>query len=354
MMLFYTFRIRLLLVWCLPMIFAPTNGDVLVGSMFRSIPRGIAGSCMDYDFDITTREIEHLLDKAIWVLNQLSQPVPFDELWVRRLNMAAAMFGIEYARKADYNYARDSLLDARRDDSRWKVECGDADLKWATTLGDLGYTKKKSTTPDPTSLVDTVAKYRNRGAIDIRILPGLFFSKYWSPQKDGHYEYKKALYLKSEGSEGQNPTRARFCATAGHPAAVTLWSSEWNSMLAKNLIVFCGPFLRALNLLQAKQTQMSVCDMDDAMTRAGIVLHELMHISSHLLAREPPNIDDQDIIVNGQTEKVYYFQNCVDLAQMSSSRALRNADNFRLFAEGVFLDERDWWPEGNKYWQTSR
>lgn len=94
-MLFYTPQLLLFI----SLMIAFIHGDVHVGGLFRSISSGHPASCVDRDFDSTVSQTTQLLDNAMMVLDALAQPVPREDLWIQRLNMAAAMFGIKYGKK---------------------------------------------------------------------------------------------------------------------------------------------------------------------------------------------------------------------------------------------------------------
>ncbi|KAJ5601782.1 hypothetical protein N7510_011316 [Penicillium lagena] len=179
--------------------------------------------------------------------------------------------------------ARRTLTESRDRDLRWRVECGDSDLKWATTLGRLGYPEFESKTPDPTSLVKELSRYADKeDSLDLRDFQGLFFSRYWSRKNSRHYSYRNAYYL-LPGTTGS--PESGFCASKGNPVAITLYDGEYSTMLADRFLVLCSSFFAAKSLEQAaeKVSQEAGCGLtlDDIETRAGILLHELMHISTH-------------------------------------------------------------------------
>lgn len=61
-------------------------------------------------------------------------------------------------------------------------------------------------------------------------------------------------------------------------------------------------------------------------------------------------VEDVSIPLNGKTVACLDWEECRQCANVEDrkyiERAVKNAEQYKLFAEGVFLSKVDWWPEG--------
>ncbi|KAJ5171885.1 hypothetical protein N7492_004478 [Penicillium capsulatum] len=357
--------LRLLFLIELWGLFACVWGDwspVPIGTFARTTPANLAGTCVNKGIERDIEDAKLLVGHAIDVIApMIAGTVQRDQAWINRFDMAKAMFHIEYIvvpgkknpneerlkvsrglgilREATHRYkVTQSRLQngPSRSGRRFILQCGDADLKWATKLGDLRYIGKDA----GKSLMEKVR---------LTEYPGLFFARSWSPvikagknpDKSPNYawDYKKAIYLIG----GQGSTRRSFCESIGDAAS---WQTErFRDQFdgSSSSLVLCYTYFRLKGLAAAQQMQTQVGgDLDKLTTRGGVLVHEFMHITTNNI------VTDKLISVDGVMDKAYGFRRCYALAKaernqrLEANRALLNADVYRLFAEGVYFNEVNW------------
>ncbi|KAJ5812166.1 hypothetical protein N7474_008467 [Penicillium riverlandense] len=325
------------------------------GNLFTSIPRGKDGSCYGKGINTDMRDTEMLLKEGIAVLDELIQgPVPKNHHSVRYLNMASAMFGIQYDLRKDgrlevvegqarltqakgyMENAKNLLLDPRTESARWKLECGDKDLIWASTLGDMGV-KKSQKNPDPEESLPKAVAERS-GDEEIAKYQGLFYSAYWQPfSLRSSTKWKTTLYLLPATPES---TKSGFCGT--DEAAVTFSSAK--KMGAKDYLVLCDSYFEEKSLAWAHRHVKDAESLDYFAVKAGTLVHELMHMAN------PDVVIDEDVrTATGRLVPAQRWKRCKELAEsVDDQKTVTNAETYRLFTLGVMLVEGDWWPEGYK------
>ncbi|KAJ5092544.1 hypothetical protein NUU61_007414 [Penicillium alfredii] len=260
--------------------------------------------------------------------------------------MASAMFGISYDLRQDkklqvvkgqsqlidakkyYEDAKSLLLANRSEKSRWKIECGDKDLEWASTLGDM---EVKSGKPNPESLSKAVSELA--GKEEISHYQGLFYSKFWSPKSlFGNYIWKSTKYLLPDKPE---TTKSGFCASE-----IAITSTSDVKIMAKNYLTLCDPYFARQSLTWAHSQVGAVNSLDNLPLKAGILLHELMHMTSLKVIDETATGDD------GKQHPAQTWSGCRALAKEDPQRTVTNADTYHYFALGVYFVNVNWWPEG--------
>lgn len=158
------------------------------------------------------------------------------------------------------------------------LQCGDGGIKWATTLGDLGYVK------DSQKSLTSLLRLNN--------YPGLFFSKIWSPQtkvgknKDKTpiygWDWKTAYFLKG----GVGSRSRSFCESMGQTASYERGATRHTFDATESMLVLCPGYFRAMSLRSAARMQMEAEGyLDQLVTRSGIELHELMHITTNNISK---------------------------------------------------------------------
>ncbi|KAJ5086374.1 hypothetical protein NUU61_007681 [Penicillium alfredii] len=209
----------LVLVQCLIPLLVWADPDLVkLGRLFLSIPSGEKGSCMNRDVQgVYTDAKTHLTDaiKALSVL--IRGRVDDDDYGRNMMNLASAYFGISYnsndkctlkitEKKSSLKILKQALVGGTSEMSKkWKLECTDDDLEWATTLGDLG-----NKTHPQDSLIDALKK---AGKKDYSKKKGLYIAKNLSPKtSDGVYEYQNAVYATGGDQAGPN---VEYCASTG-------------------------------------------------------------------------------------------------------------------------------------------
>lgn len=156
---------------------------------------------------------------------------------------------------------------------KWKLECTDDDLEWATTLGDLG-----DKTHPQDSLIDALKK---AGKKDYSEKKGLYIAKNLSPKtSDGVYEYQNAVYAAGGDQAGPN---VEYCASTGRSP-----NGQGKKLATvyrpSKLLVLCEKFFTWPTIAKAEELAEQEPDdkpnLDNCRTKGSILLHEVMHMIS--------------------------------------------------------------------------
>lgn len=159
------------------------------------------------------------------------------------------------------------------------MQCGDTNLNWATTLGDLGVTEPDSTTKDNTNLTNALSQQYPDKSEELSTYKGLFFSKYWSPKSSDNsetYEWQDAYYLRPGPQESTDTTT--YCKSWNAYAMTS--DGAGKKPWGPRSLVLCDAFFKLMTLSKAKALQRRAESIDQLATKAGILVHELMHIAT--------------------------------------------------------------------------
>lgn len=172
--------------------------------------------------------------------------------------------------------------------NRWRLGCGDKDLEWKTILGDLGYTKQNMmlrSIPDPTSLTKALQEDEvfQTKEVDLSKYKGVFWSKYWSKKRGGLYPIDMQYFI---GIGPNTEPKGGFFDTIGS-VATTYTGGDIHSALAQELLLLGNKFHSSRTLAHAENDINSgkTRNIEDIQTKAGHMLHELMHMSTHKLGK---------------------------------------------------------------------
>ncbi|KAJ5183301.1 hypothetical protein N7492_000917 [Penicillium capsulatum] len=331
------------------------------------IPYGHDGTCANWGIADVLGETNTLFTHAINAIDSLIKgPLPNVEESVNRLNVASAFFGILYKQQKSgelyvfkgkdnlgkvreyYTKAR-SFMNAKRTD-RWRLQCGDEDLEWKTTLGDLGYTKRNmmlQSIPDPTSLAKALQEDQSfqTKKKDISTYKGVFWSKYWSHKVGDLYPIDSQYFI---GIGPDAEPKGSFFETT-RSVGSTYTGGDTNSALAKEVLLLSKDFHSSRSLPQAEIDINSrhIRDIEDVQTRAGHLLHELMHMSTHKL-EDSEIIEDWDAV--GSDKVASTLEDCIGLGfEEFGNKAhllITHAYSYQYFAEASYFEDINWWPEG--------
>ncbi|KAJ5183782.1 hypothetical protein N7492_001398 [Penicillium capsulatum] len=354
------------------------DNDVKYGNLFSAIPKGHAGSCEadGWDIEKTMDEANELFKTSIAWIDALTTtgPFPNNPESLKKLNIASAVFavrhtqlesgeleirsGMENLKEARENYVRSqSYMNDKVDvktkeldkkSSRWRLECGEEDLKWITTLGDLSYkskvSRKPKTDPLPKALQEDMA-FQIKD-MDISHYKGVYWSQYWSYLDTNRiggarYTLNRQYFVGPDAlTHTQGPSETTTIAE-------TYYMGLFNSALASQLLLLYQPFRdwkRSLSQAAQEVDSGKIKRINSVFTKAGTLLHELTHMSTHKF--ESKRIIDQE----WEGERASDLEDCIKLGWENEGADAKllplHAYSYQFFAEASYYDSVDWWPEG--------
>ncbi|KAJ5805058.1 hypothetical protein N7474_010945 [Penicillium riverlandense] len=306
------------------------QADITATNLFETIPSGTDGNCVGKPIDTMVQEAVMLNDKAIAAINVLLEPKLFwsggnDE---RIAKIASAIWGVQLDKPMIYAGFRFRIDDSGRDTltkaktnyelaneklnsnsvNGGKLTCGGKDWQYVATWEDLGY--KGNTEP--------VDKY---------------VSKYFSQKDDqGRYIIEPGKIIITEQTRnGKSLAGKSLCDDPGRAQTWTV----------SHLIMMCDQCFDqpTLSTLEGQQGSWpSGKHMDDIQTAGAEFQHEMLHYIGK-------GIGDTDM---GNGEAGYGWENCAIIASQPGQLALKNADNYRVFAMAVFFSQISWDEYGEK------
>lgn len=157
----------------------------------------------------------------------------------------------------------------KRDEQLVKMECGDADLRKVTTLGDLGIEPKDKTIKAYREELDATNKLVEKNVV------GYYLLQYFSPEvKPGVYDMKTVVLGVS-------------VAPVTYAMSSPCQRIEGSYFHGANMIMLCPHIFKLKNLEQAMKDQDEIKwtldtedldnELDGQKTTSAVFLHEVMH-----------------------------------------------------------------------------